>query len=40
MINFKKKEMIPLINKETQSYEKQKVCYMCEKKFYYETKKK
>ena len=33
MINFKKKEMIPLTNKEIKSYEKQKVCYICEKKF-------
>ena len=33
MINFKKKEMIPLTNKEIKSYEKQKVCYLCEKKF-------
>ena len=32
MINFKKKEMIPLTNKEIKSYEKQKVCYICEKK--------
>ena len=33
MINFKKKEMISLTNKEIKSYEKQKVCYICEKKF-------
>ena len=32
MINFKKKEMIPLTNKVIKSYEKQKVCYICEKK--------
>ena len=32
MINFKKKEMIPLTNKEIKSYEKQKVCHICEKK--------
>ena len=32
IINFKKKEMIPLTNKEIKSYEKQKVCYICEKK--------
>ena len=32
MINFKKKEMIPFTNKEIKSYEKQKVCYICEKK--------
>ena len=28
IINFKKKEMIPLTNKENKSYEKQKVCYI------------
>ena len=33
MINFKKKEMIPLTNKEIESYEKQKVCHICEKNF-------
>ena len=33
MINFKKKEMIPLTNKEIKSYEKQKVYCICEKKF-------
>ena len=33
IINFKKKEMKPLTNKEIKSYEKQKVCYICEKKF-------
>ena len=32
IINFKEKEMIPLTNKEIKSYEKQKVCYICEKK--------
>ena len=32
IIYFKKKEMIPLTNKEIKSYEKQKVCYICEKK--------
>ena len=31
IINFKKKEMKPLTNKEIKSYEKQKVCYICEK---------
>ena len=29
--NFKKKEMIPLTNKKLESYENQKVCYICEK---------
>ena len=33
MINFKKKEMIPLTNKEIKSYEKQKVCHICKKTF-------
>ena len=33
MINFEKKEMIPLTNKEIKSYKKQKVGYICEKKF-------
>ena len=33
IINFEEKEMIPLTNKEIKSYEKQKVCYICEKKF-------
>ena len=33
MINFKKKEMIPLTNKEIKSYEKQKVCHICKKSF-------
>ena len=35
IINYEKKEMIPLTDKETESYEKQKVCYICEKKNYY-----
>ena len=33
MINCEKKEMIPLTDKEIESYEKQKVCYICEEKF-------
>ena len=33
IINFKKKEMIPLTNKEIKSYDKQKLCYICEKSF-------
>ena len=32
IINYEKKEMIPLTDKETESYEKQKVCYICKKK--------
>ena len=31
--NYEKKEMIPLTDEETDSYEKQKVCYICEKEF-------
>ena len=33
IINYEKKEMIPLTYEETESYEMQKVCYICEKKF-------
>ena len=33
MINFKNKEMISLTSEEIKSYEKQKVCYICEKRF-------
>ena len=33
IINYEKKEMIPLTDEESQSYENQKVCYICEKKF-------
>ena len=40
MIDFKKKEMIPLTNKEIKSYEKQKVCYIREKKFCDDKNKK
>ena len=39
-INLKKKEMIPLTNKEIKPYEKQKVCYICEKKFCDDKNKK
>ena len=31
IINFKKEEVKPLTNKEIKSYEKQKVCHICEK---------
>ena len=31
VINYEKKEMIPLTGKEKESYENQKVCYICEK---------
>ena len=30
IINYEKKEMIPLTNEEKESYEKQKNCYICE----------
>ena len=33
IINYEKKEMIPLTNDEKKSYEKQKVCYICKKEF-------
>ena len=33
IINYEKKEMIPLTNEEKESYEKQKVCYIFEKEF-------
>ena len=33
LINFQKKEMMPLTDKEIKSYEKQKVCHICKKKF-------
>ena len=40
IINFKKKKMIQLTNKEIKSYEKQKVCYLCEKTFCDDKNKK
>ena len=33
IINYEKKEIIPLTDEEKESYEKQKVCYICEKEF-------
>ena len=33
IINYEKKEMIPLTDEEKESYENQKVCYICEKEF-------
>ena len=33
IINYEKKEMIPLTDKENKSYEKQKVSYICKKGF-------
>ena len=33
IINYEKKEIIPLTDEENESYEKQKVCYICNKEF-------
>ena len=33
IINYEKKEMIPLTDKQDKPYEKQKVCYICKKEF-------
>ena len=33
IINYRKKEMIPLTYKENKSYKRQKVCYICKKGF-------
>ena len=33
IINYEEKEMIRLTDKENKSYEKQRVCYRCKKKF-------
>ena len=33
IINYEKKEMIPLTDEENESHEKQKVCYICKKEF-------
>ena len=33
IINYEKKEMIPLTDKEEESYENQKICHTCEKEF-------
>ena len=33
IIDYEKKEMMPLTDKENVSYEKQKVCYLCKKEF-------
>ena len=33
IINYEKKEMIPLNDEEDKSYEKQKLCHMCKKMF-------
>ena len=33
IINYEKKEMIPLSDEENKSYERQKVCHICKKEF-------
>ena len=33
IINYEKKEMIPLTDKEKESFENQKICYICKKEF-------
>ena len=33
IMNYEKKELIPLTNEREESYEKQKICYICEKEF-------
>ena len=33
IINYEKKEMIPLINEGKESYKNQKICHICEKEF-------
>ena len=40
IINFKKKEMKPLTNKQIKSYEKQKVCHICKERFCNDKNKK
>ena len=40
IINYEKKEMIPLTNEEKESYKNQKVCYICEKEFSTDKKDK
>ena len=34
IINYEKKEMIPLTNEEKESYENQEICHICEKEFF------
>ena len=40
IINYEKKEIIPLTSEEKESYENQKVCYICEKKICTDKNKK
>ena len=39
IINYEKKEIIPLTVKESESYHEQKACYICKKKFSIDDKK-
>ena len=39
IINYEKKEMIPLTEEESKSYENQKCCYICKKEFTKDNKK-
>ena len=38
IINYEKKEIIPLTNDEEKSHEKRKVCYICKKKSFAQIK--
>ena len=40
VINYEKKETIPLTDEEKQSYENQKICHICEKEFSTDNKDK
>ena len=40
IINFREKDMIPLTDKEIESYEKQNVCHICKKEFCYNKNEK
>ena len=33
LIDYEKKEIIPVTNEEKESYKKQKICYICKKEF-------
>ena len=39
IINYEKKEKIPLKNEENKSYSKQKVCHICKKEFSIDNEK-
>ena len=40
VINYEKKEMIPLTDDEKETYENQKICHICEKEFGTDKNKK